>query len=59
MAMGLMPPDFLSSAIRLAPKRIGLTAGGHLPLRSVFTKEVIAVKKFDPDSAQFVKSVIC
>src|SRR6218665_3461043 len=42
IAMGLRPPVSLLRAIKLPPKRVGLTDGGHSPLSSKFVKSVSA-----------------
>src|SRR6218665_2250002 len=42
IAIGLRPPVTLLRAIKLPPKRVGLTDGGHSPLSSKFVKSVSA-----------------
>src|SRR6218665_2331951 len=42
IAMGLRPPESLLRAIKLPPKRIGLTVGGHSPRSNRLVKSVTA-----------------
>lgn len=58
-AIGLMPPDFFVSAIRLPPKRTGLTAEGHLPSSKQLTNAVIEERRLEPCSLQLIRSMIC
>src|SRR3989442_8888464 len=59
IAIGRIPPDFLSRAIRRPPKKVLAMLDGHRPARIMLVKLVRADKKSGPATLQPNKTLRC